>query len=76
MLIEKLEHCIDEGSETSEVEDILKSLQLRSGTFGEERKNMINNLFKSVIEMNFPDYAKYLFWSSTTNKGIFDLSKY
>jgi hypothetical protein len=42
------------------------------GSFGVERKNIINNLFKRIIEMSVPNFVKYLFWGSVSNRGIFD----
>jgi hypothetical protein len=42
------------------------------GSFGVERKRIINNLFKNIIEISVPHFVKYLFWGSISNKGIFD----
>lgn len=42
------------------------------GSFGVERKNVLNNLFKRIIDMAVPNFVKYLFWGSGTNQGIFD----
>jgi hypothetical protein len=42
------------------------------GMFGIERKNSLNSLFKSIIEIAVPSFVKYLFWGSMTNQGIFD----
>jgi hypothetical protein len=42
------------------------------GSFGEERKNIINNLCKHIIDIAVPSFLKYLFWGSSENKGIFD----
>jgi hypothetical protein len=72
MLIERLEHCVNEGAEPGELQNIINSLNIRTGSFGVERKNLINNLFKSIIEVSFPNFVKYLFWGSASNKGIFD----
>jgi hypothetical protein len=72
MLYERLEHCINEGGDASEMENIINALNIRTGSFGVERKNLVNNLFKSVIEVSFPNFVKYLFWGSSHNKGIFD----
>jgi len=60
------------NSDESEIENIINSLNIRTGSFGVERKNLINNLFKMIIEINFPNFVKYLFWGSAYNKGIFD----
>lgn len=32
----------------------------------------MNNLFKSIIEVSFPNFVKYLFWGCSENKGLFD----
>jgi hypothetical protein len=72
MLYERLEHSINEGVDGSELENIINALNIRTGAFGVERKNLINNLFKTIIEVSFPNFVKYLFWGSAENKGIFD----
>lgn len=54
------------------MENIINALQIRTGSFGVERKNLVNNLFKTIIEVSFPNFVKYLFWGSTQNKGLFD----
>ena len=54
------------------MDNIINALQIRTGSFGIERKNIINNLFKSIIEISFPNFVKYLFWGSAYNRGIFD----
>lgn len=54
------------------MENIINSLNIRMGSFGIERKNLINNLFKSIVEVSVPNYVRYLFWGSAINKGIFD----
>ena len=42
------------------------------GSFGVERKNILNNLFKQIIEVTVPNFVRYLFWGSASGKGIFD----
>ncbi len=54
------------------MENILDSLNVRTGQFGVERKNIVNSLFKRIIDVLFPNFVKYLFWSATVNKGIFE----
>jgi len=54
------------------MENIINALNIRTGSFGVERKNLINGLFKTIIEVSFPNFVKYLFWGSSENKGIFD----
>jgi hypothetical protein len=72
MLYERLEVCVTEGREAYEMENIINALNIRTGSFGIERKNLVNNLFKTIIEVSFPNFVKYLFWGSSNNKGIFD----
>jgi hypothetical protein len=33
----------------------------------------VNNLFKSIIDLSFPNIVKYLFWACDSNTGIFEL---
>ena len=70
-LYERLETSINQEDE-SNMDNIINALQIRTGSFGVERKNIVNNLFKSIIEISFPNFVKYLFWGSSFNKGIFD----
>jgi hypothetical protein len=54
------------------MENIFNAMNISTGSFGAERKNIINNLFKNIIDMAVPHFVKYLFWVSESNKGIFD----
>jgi len=54
-----------------ELEKTINALNIRMGSFGIERKHIINNLFKNIIEMSLPHFVKYLFWGSIESKGIF-----
>ena len=38
---------------------------------GVERKNIINGLFKRIIDFLFPNYVKYLFFSAEEKRGFF-----
>jgi hypothetical protein len=64
-LFDRLEQCLEAGGTQSqfEINNIIAQLQLRSGSYGMERKNLINNLIKSVIDLAFPNIVKYLFWA-------------
>lgn len=53
------------------MENIINVLNFRMGSFGIERKNLINNLFKSIVDVSVPNIVRYLFWGSTMSKGIF-----
>lgn len=72
MLYERLENCINTNSDACEMENIINALNIRTGSFGVDRKNLVNNLFKNIIEVSFPNFVKYLFWGSSQNKGLFD----
>jgi hypothetical protein len=72
MLYDRLEQCFKEGKDPSDMENIINALNIRTGSFGLERKNLLNGLFKTMIEVSFPNFVKYLFWGSQENKGIFD----
>jgi len=45
---------------------------MQSGAYGIQRKQMINNMFKGIIELSFPNFVKHLFHVSKTNKGLFE----
>jgi len=64
MLYDRLEQCFNEGRDPSEMENIINALNIRTGSFGIERKNLINSLFKTIIEASFPSFVKYLFWGA------------
>lgn len=72
MLYERLESSIKEQRDPSEMENIINALNIRTGSFGVERKNLVNGLFKTIIEVSFPNFVKYLFWGVSENRGIFD----
>ncbi len=63
---------MNEGKDASEIENIINALNIRVGSFGIVRKNLINKLFKTIIEVSFPNFVKYLFWGSAYNKGVFE----
>ena len=33
---------------------------------------LLNNLFKSIIDLSFPNMMKYLFWACEEDTGIFE----
>lgn len=72
MLYDRLESSISRHGDPSDMENIINALNIRTGSFGLERKNLLNGLFKTIIEVSFPNFVKYLFWGSHENKGIFD----
>lgn len=72
MLYDRLETSLQENGDPSDMENIINALNIRTGSFGIERKNLINSLFKTIIEVTFPNFVKYLFWGSAENKGLFE----
>ena len=74
-LYDRLEECLEIGGEESqqEISNIITQLRIRTGSYGVERKNLVNNLFKSIIDLSFPNMVKYLFWACEDDKGIFEL---
>jgi len=72
MLYERLEQSINQGKDDKDISNIIHFLNIRMGSFGAERKNIINNLCKHMIDIACPNFVKYLFWGSSENKGIFE----
>ncbi len=64
MLYDRLQSSIQENRDPTDMENIINALNIRTGSFGVERKNLINGLFKTIIEVSFPNFVKYLFWGS------------
>lgn len=59
-----------------EIDHIIAQLRIRTGSYGVERKNLINNLFKSIIDLSFPNIVKWLFLECDKGPGdggIFEL---
>jgi hypothetical protein len=54
------------------MEFILNSLNIRTGSLGKDRKNIVANLFKRIIDVMFPNFVKYLFWACSNSKGLFE----
>ena len=44
----------------------------KSSTFGDERKRVLNSLFKRIVETQVPNLVKFLFWSAEQNKALFN----
>jgi|LauGreDrversion4_2_1035121.scaffolds.fasta_scaffold121732_3 hypothetical protein len=72
MLYDRLENALQENADPTDMENIINALNIRTGSFGIERKNLINSLLKTIIEVTFPNFVKYLFWGSAENKGLFE----
>jgi hypothetical protein len=73
-LYDRLEEQLESGGQESPatIDNIIAQLRIRSGAYGIERKNLVNNLFKSIIDLSFPQTVKYLFWACDQDTGIFE----
>jgi hypothetical protein len=67
-----LELLLEGGGSKTEINNIIAQLRIRSGAYGSERKNLVNNLFKSIIDLSFPNIVKYMFWACEHDTGIFE----
>jgi hypothetical protein len=54
------------------VNEIIVNIKDKSGSFGTERNQIVNSLFKRIIETQIPNLVKFIFWSAAENKGIFN----
>lgn len=70
-LIKQLESSIAK-EEFSSINEILSNMKNKSSTFGDERKKVLNSLFKRIVETQVPNLVKFLFWSAQENKGLFN----
>ena len=68
----KLTEKFMEGADVQELNDIIDGFNLRSGPCGTERMQVINYLFKRIIDVFLPTYTKHLFWMSDNNTGSFE----
>ena len=73
-MFDKLEDCLEFGGAESqdEIEEIVNQLRIRLGSYGVERKNLVNNLFKGILDFTFPNIVKYLFLKCKEDSGIFE----
>lgn len=76
----RIEEMILEADENKEeldhkeLSEIIARLNMQSGPYGHKRKLLINNLFKSVMEMALPGFIEYLFYGyeqSENQSGFF-----
>ena len=44
------------------MQEIIKRLNQQSGPYGIKRTELLNNLFKSILEMSLPGFIEYLFY--------------
>lgn len=61
---EKLHYMIENKSSQNDIENEIEALNIRHGSFGKERKILLNNFFKNIIDNVLPVYAKYLMYAA------------
>ena len=54
-----------------EIKEVIERLNGQSGAYGARRKDLVNNLFRSIIELSTPGFVEYLFWLIETKGEIF-----
>lgn len=64
MLYERLENLISQDADFDHISSVIESLDFRHGSFGVERKVIVSQLFKNIINQVIPNYAKYLLHAS------------
>ena len=57
---EKLHYLLENKSSFDDIENQIEALNVRHGSFGKERKILLNKFFKNIIDNVLPNYAKYL----------------
>lgn len=68
----------DETLNFQELQSILQRLDIQSGPYGHKRKDLITNLFRSIIEMALPGFIEYLFYGyeQSESEGFFSPAMY
>lgn len=56
-----------EVSDLEEMDTIIQRLFDQSGPYGHKRKELLSNLFKSIVEMALPGFVEYLFYGYEQN---------
>jgi len=54
-----------------EIKETVERLNVQTGAYGARRKELINNLFRSIIELSTPSFIEYLFWLIENKGDIF-----
>ena len=60
MQYEKLHFLLQNSTSNDDIENQIDALNIRHGSFGKERKILLNSFFKNVVDNMLPNYAKYL----------------
>ena len=53
------------------MKEIIDRLNGQTGAYGIRRKELVDNLFKSIIELSTPGFVEYLFWLIETKGEYF-----
>ena len=53
------------------MKEIIDRLNGQTGAYGIRRKELVDNLFKSIIELSVPGFVEYLFWLIETKGEYF-----
>lgn len=64
MQYEKLHYMLESGSHHDDIDNQIEALNIRHGSFGKERKILMNSFFKNIVDNMLPNYAKYLMYAS------------
>jgi hypothetical protein len=70
-LYEFLEQKLKSKTTDQEIGQIVTQLKERIVIWSDQRKELIDKMFQSLIDLSFPSYLKYLFWESTQPEGLF-----
>lgn len=58
-----------------EINFVLDSLMWRMGATGKERVMKLNECFKQIINLSLPALHRYMLWSASEKKHLFDCDK-
>ena len=69
----------EEHIDLNELSQIIHRLDNQSGPYGTKRKQLVQNLFKSILEMSLPGFIEYLFYGyeqRESESGFFNAENY
>ena len=69
----------EEHIDMNELSQIIHRLDNQSGPYGTKRKQLVQNLFKSILEMSLPGFIEYLFYGyeqRESESGFFNADNY
>ena len=65
------ENLLEPAEAQLEMKEIIDRLNSQTGAYGIRRKELVDNLFKSIIELSVPGFVEYLFWLIETKGEYF-----